>query len=81
MRVVNRSLVVCLSEYLPLHRATLKKSLFPVQRVAIIMASWEATNFFFVNMGFFRLYRNNVENAGKKEKSLKREKNVHIRHL
>ena len=54
MRVVNGSLVVCLSEYPPLRRATLKKSLFPVQRVAIIMAIWEAAKYLFVNMFFFR---------------------------
>ena len=41
------------------NQATLKKSLFPVQRVAIIVAAI-----------FFPLYRNGRKNAGeKKEKS------------
>ena len=52
-----------------LSKATLKKSLFPVQRVAIIVASREAAKSFFFFF-FFPLYRNGRKNAGKKrEKS------------
>ena len=44
--------------------------MFPVQRVAIIVASREAAKSFFLNI-FFTLYRNYMENAEKKRKILK----------
>ena len=61
-------------------RPPLKKSLFPVQRMAIIVASREAakSSFFFF---FSPLYRNGQENAGKKRKIGKCEKNMPTRHL
>ena len=46
-------------------KATLKKTLFPVHRVTIIVASREAAKSFFFNV-FFSQYRNDVENAEKK---------------
>ena len=59
-------------------RPPLKKSLFPVQRVAIIVASREAAKSFFSPP----LYRNGQENAGgKKRKIGKCEKNMPTRHL
>ena len=51
------------------------QSLFPVQRVAIIVASREATKSFF----FVPLYRNGRKNAGEKRKIRKYEKNLPTR--
>ena len=48
-------------------RPPLKKSLFPVQRVAIIVASREAAKSFFF---FFPLYRNGSKKAGEKKKKI-----------
>ena len=63
-------------------RPPLKKSLFPVQRAAIIMASREAAKSFFIYIYVFPLYRNGRENAGeKKEKSGNVKKNVPTWHL
>ena len=50
-------------------RPPLKKSLFPVQQVAIIMASREAAKSFFFIYIFFPLYRNDRENAVKQKKN------------
>ena len=61
-------------------RPPLKKSLFPVQRVAIIMASREAAIFFSIYIFFPPLYRGR-ENAGGGEKSGNVKKNVPTRHL
>ena len=47
-------------------RTPLKTSLFPVHRVAIIVASREAAKSFFL-IHFFSLYRNDVQNAEKKD--------------
>ena len=49
-------------------RPPLKKSLSPVQRVAIIVASREAAKSFFFFF-FFPLYRNGRKNAGGKKKN------------
>ena len=49
-------------------QATLKKSLFPVQRVAIIVASREAAKSFF-SFFFFPLYRNGRKKCWKKKKN------------
>ena len=61
----------------PKLRPTLKKSLFPVQRVAIIVASREAAKSFFYIYIFFSLYRNDGENDGEKRKNLENVKKMY----
>ena len=66
--------------FLATHRlsseAILKKSLFPVHRVAIIVASRKAAKSFFFYIYFFLLYRNYVGNAEKKKKNLENVKRM-----
>ena len=47
--------------------ATLKRNLFSVQRMAIIVASQELQNLFIFSIFFFPLYRNYVEKLVKKK--------------
>ena len=60
---------------------TLKKSLFPVQQVAILVASWEAAKSFFFFLFFLCIERVGKMLGEKNKKIGKCEKNVPTRYL
>ena len=59
------------------HKANLKKSLFPVQRMAIIVASREATKYFLLDIYIVLAIMDDVENVGEKKKNLQNTKEMY----